>query len=131
MTDATTPPEATPPQIPQPEIESGKTMAILSYIPVALVGLIVSLISVSQKNNAFSLYHAKQALTVYICALGGALVCLPLCFLCIGVPLMIAVQVAALVLCVLGIMNASGGQCKPLPLIGQFADKWFGKIQKV
>ena len=131
MTDATTPPEAIPPQLSQQEIDSGKTMAILSYIPVALIGLIVSIISVSQKNNAFALYHAKQALTIYICALGGALVCLPLCFLCIGVPLMIAVQVAALVLCILGIINANTGQCKPLPLIDKLVDRLFGKFQKV
>jgi len=131
MTDSMTPPEATPPQLSQQEIDSGKTMAILSYIPVALIGLIVSIISVSQKNNAFALYHAKQALTIYICALGGALVCLPLCFLCIGVPLMIAVQVAALVLCILGIINANTGQCKPLPLIDKLVDRLFGKIQKV
>ena len=56
---------------------------------------------------------------------------MPLCFICIGFPLLIAVEVAALVLCILGIINASGGQCKPLPLIGQFVEKWFGKIQKV
>ena len=131
MTDATTPPQSAAPQLSQQEIDSGKTMAILSYIPIALIGLIVAIISISQKNNAFSLYHAKQALTLYICALAGVLVCLPFCFICIGVPLLIAVQVAGLVLCVLGIMNANSGQCKPLPLIGQFADKWFGKIQKV
>jgi uncharacterized membrane protein len=76
------------------------------------------------------LYHAKQALTLYICAVAGALVCLPLFFVCIGIPLMVAVQAAGLVLCILGIVNASGGQCKPLPVIGKFADMWFGKIQK-
>ena len=131
MTDATTPLKSTAPQLSKQEIDSGKTMAILSYIPIVFIGLIVAIISLSQKNNAFSLYHAKQALTLYICALVGVLVCLPFCFICIGIPLMIAVQVAGLVLCVLGIMNSSSGQCKPLPLIGQFADKWFGKIQKV
>ena len=130
MPEQQTPPESNAPQLSQQEIDSGKTMAILSYIPVALVGLIVSIISISQKNNAFSLYHAKQALTLYICQIAAVLVCLPLCFVCIGVPLMIGVNVAGLVLCILGIVNASGGQCKPLPLVGQFADKWFGKIQK-
>jgi uncharacterized membrane protein len=89
-----------------------------------------AIISVSQKNNAFSLYHAKQALTLYICQLAASLICVPLCFLCIGFPLLIAVQVAGLVFCVLGIMNASSGQCKPLPWIDKFVDKWFGKIQK-
>ncbi|MGD0651710.1 MAG: DUF4870 domain-containing protein [Verrucomicrobiia bacterium] len=131
MTDAMMPPQSAAPQLSQQEIDSGKTMAILSYIPIALIGLIVSLISISTKNNAFSLYHAKQALTLYICALVGTLVSLPFCFICIGIPLVIAVQVAALVLCIIGIINSSSGQCKPLPLIDTFADKWFGKIQKV
>jgi uncharacterized membrane protein len=134
MTDATKPPEpaapAAPPVSPD-DVASGKTMAILSYIPIAMVGLIVSIICISQKNNAFSLYHAKQALTLYICQLGASLICLPLCFVCIGAPLVVAIQVGALVLCILGIISANGGECKPLPLIGQFADKWFGKIQKV
>jgi uncharacterized membrane protein len=129
MTDATTPTQSTGPQLSKQEIDSGKTMAILSYIP--FIGLIVSIVSLSQKDNAFSLYHAKQALTLCICALVAFLVCRLLFFLYIGFLLMIAVQVAALVLCVLGIMNANSGQCKPLPLIGQFADNWFGKIQKV
>ena len=131
MPDTTLPPEATPTPVSQADIDSGKTMAILSYIPIAFVGLIVAIISITQKNNAYSLYHAKQALTLYICAIAGALVCLPLCLVCIGVPLLIAVELGGLVLCIIGIINASGGQCKPLPVIGKFADKWFGKIQKV
>ena len=132
MTDATKPPEpVAPPVVPADEVASGKTMAILTYIPIAMVGLIVSIICISQKNNAFSLYHAKQALVLYIFAFVGALICAPLCAVCIGVPLLIAVEVGALVLCVMGLINANGGECKPLPLIGPFADKWFGKIQKV
>ena len=127
MTDETTPPT----QLSQQEIDSGKTMAILCYIPIVFIGLIVAIVCVATKNNSFSLYHAKQALTLYICAVVGALCCLPLFIICIGVPLLIAVEVAALVLCILGIINSSSGQCKPLPLIGGFADKWFGKIQKV
>ncbi len=131
MPDATTPPVPSAPPVSQQDIDSGKTMAILSYIPIALVGLIVSIISISSKNNGFALYHGKQALTLYICAFVAALCCIPLFFICIGVPLLIAIEVGALVLCILGIINANKGECKPLPLIGQFADKWFGKIQKV
>ena len=131
MTDATTPPQSTAPELSQQEIDSGKTMAILAYIPIALIGLIVSIVCISNKNNAYSLYHAKQALTLYICAFVGALCCIPLFFICIGVPLLIALEVGALVLCIMGIINASSGQCKPLPVINKFVDKWFGKIQKV
>ena len=131
MSDATQQPVSTPPAVAQADIDSGKTLAILSYIPIAFVGLIVSIISITQKNNAYSLFHAKQALTLYIFAIAGGLICLPLCFVCIGFPLLIAVELGGLVLCIIGIINASGGQCKPLPVVGKFADKWFGKIQKV
>ena len=131
MSDATQQPVSTPPAVAQADIDSGKTMAILSYIPIAFVGLIVSIISITQKNNAYSLFHAKQALTLYIFAIAGGLICLPLCFVCIGFPLLIAVELGGLVLCIIGIINASGGQCKPLPVVGKFADKWFGKTQKV
>ena len=127
MTDETKPPT----QLSQQEIDSGKTMSILAYIPIVFIGLIVSIVSISSKNNAYSLYHAKQALTLYICWIVAALCCIPLFVICIGFPLMMAVNVGGIILCILGIINSSSGQCKPLPLIGQFVDKWFGKIQKV
>src|SRR3990172_3780676 len=117
MTDAAIPPQSTPPQLAQPEIDSGKTIAILCYIPIALIGLIVAIVTLSSKNNAFSLYHAKQALTLYIATLIASLICAPLCLICIGFPLLIAVQIAALVFCILCIINANAGQCKPLPLL--------------
>jgi uncharacterized membrane protein len=136
MPDETNTPPPVPPAVPPPtstpaEIESGKMMAILSYLPVGPVGLIIAIINVVQKNNAFALYHAKQALTLYIFALGLYIISIPLMFICIGIPLMIAAGVGGLVFCILGIMNANSAQYKPLPYIGQFADKWFGKIQKV
>ena len=131
MPDPAMPPTTTPPSLSTQEIESGKTMAILSYIPIAMVGLIVSIISIAQKNNAYALYHAKQALTLYLVALVTSAVCGLLCFICIGIPLLMVVGVGSLVLCVMGLINASSGQCKPLPVINKFVDKWFGKIQKV
>jgi uncharacterized membrane protein len=130
MTDATTPPPSTGSQPSQQEIDSGKTMAILSYLPIQPVGLIVSIVCVAQKNNAYSLFHAKQALTLYICQIIASLCCLPLCFICIGFPLIVAVGVTTLVLCIMGMINASSGQLKPLPLISGFVDKFFGKVQK-
>ena len=127
---AATPPAPTPPAIPQQEIDSGKTMAILCYLPVGPVGLIVSIVCMAQKNNAFSLYHAKQALTLYLCLVAAYIICIPLSFICIGIPLMIASGVAGLVFSILGIVNASGGQCKPLPLIAPLVERFFGKVQK-
>ncbi|MEI6211667.1 MAG: DUF4870 domain-containing protein [bacterium] len=117
-------------QLSQQEIDSGKTMAILSYLPIAMIGLIVSIVVLVQKNNDYAIYHAKQALTLSICALVAQAVCFPLIFICIGGPLMVVVSICALVLFIIGIINASGGVCKPLPLIGPFAAKMFGNIRK-
>ena len=131
MADVPTPSPVPAAQPPTPqEITDGKTMAVLCYIPVAMIGLIISIVCVAQKNNAFSLYHAKQALTLYICAIVAMLVCIPLMLVCIGLPLMIVVCIGELVLLILGIVNVCNGQCKPLPLVGGFADKMFGNIQK-
>lgn len=121
--DPTLPPDSTTPQLSLQEIESGKTMAILGYIPIALLGPIVCIISVSQKSNAFAVYHARQALAIYISWIVLGLCCVPLMFICIGFPLLIAVNVCGLAFCVIGIVNASGGHCRRLPAIGSLADK--------
>jgi uncharacterized membrane protein len=130
MDNSSATPPAVTPELPQQEIDSGKTMAVLAYIPVAMIGLIVSIVVLVQKNNAYALYHAKQALTLFIVTLVACLACTPLLFICIGIPLLIAVEIGAIVLCVIGIVNASSGKCKPLPLIDKFATKMFGNIQK-
>ena len=129
MADATGAPQpAAPSPSPAPEpqpasdIESGKVMAILCYIPIAFVGLIVSIVCIAQKNNAFSLYHAKQSLTLFICALVLSILwCIPLLNIVLGL--------ARLVLCILGLVNAVQGKYAPIPLVGQFSDKIFGSIK--
>jgi uncharacterized membrane protein len=137
MADPTTPapaPQPAPSNIPQSEIDSGKTMALLSYIPLFFVGLIVSIVNLATKNNSFSLYHAKQALTLFICSFAAYLVCMPC--MCVPflnllmIPVFVLIGLAVLVFCILGIVNAASGNVRPLPLIGPFADKMFGNIKK-
>lgn len=126
MADAPNPsqPSAAPSPDDQPaaDIESGKMLAILCYIPVAFVGLIVSIICIAQKNNAYSLYHAKQALTLCICGLVLSVAwCIPFLNFIVGIGM--------LVLFILGLVNAVQGKYAPVPLVGQFADKIFGGIK--
>jgi len=114
------------PQQPASDVESGKVMAVLCYIPIAAVGLIVSIVCLATKNNAFSLYHAKQALTLFIAVLVCFLFwCIPILGWIVGA----LAGLAGLVFMILGIVNAAQGKYAPLPLIGQFADKMFGGIQ--
>jgi uncharacterized membrane protein len=121
-------PEVRSSEISQEEINSGKVMAILAYIPFFFIGLIIAIVSIATKNNAYSLYHAKQALVLYII---GACMMVILIIPFIGWAVFFLWGIFALVLLVLGIINASSGQCKPLPLIGGFGEKWFSSIQKV
>lgn len=123
-----------PPDIPQAEIESGKTMALLSYIPLFMIGLIVSIVNIATKNNSFALYHGKQGLTLIICGAAAYIVCIPC--MCVPflnllmIPVFLLLGLTMLVFCILGIVNAASGKVKPLPLIGGFADKMFGSIKK-
>ena len=47
------------------EVEDGKIFAILSYV-LNFVGLPFFLVPLIMRNNAFSLYHAKQCLMWWI-----------------------------------------------------------------
>lgn len=128
-----TPPEATAPEATVPEeavvvtmdaqeIEKGKTLAILGYIIPILC--IVPLI---QKDNDFSLYHAKQVLLLFIAAIAlSFLNVIP----CLGQIVWSVGTLALLVFGIMGLINAIKGEAKPIPLIGKFAEEWFKGIQK-
>ena len=58
---------------PQEDVEQGKLLAILSYIIP-----LVSLVPLIQKDNHFSLFHAKQVLLLAICDTGLPGAVLPL-----------------------------------------------------
>lgn len=113
---------ATPTGIPAQEIDEGKVFAILSYIIPIL--FIVPLI---QKNNAFSLYHAKQVMLLIIASLAiGFVNVIP----CLGQIVWAVGALFLFVLGIIGLINAIKGEAKPIPLIGKFAEEWFKGITK-
>lgn len=87
-----------------------------------------------KRDNRFSLYHAKQGLTLLLI---GAISCLVFGALtvatfglgaCISVPVMGLLGVAGFVLNIFGLVYAIKGQVKPLPIIGVWGERWFGNI---
>jgi uncharacterized membrane protein len=136
MADLTTPtPEPSPsgtapkpaiPEMPKAEVEDGKVMAILCY----LINVIVPIVCLATKNNAFSLYHAKQALTLAICVITVMVVSIPLMCIGIGFVTYLIGGLGALVFSIIGLVNAAQGNAKPLPLIGAWGENWFKSIQK-
>lgn len=110
------------------EVEEGKAFAVLSYalffVPFFLIPLIM-------RNNDFSLYHAKQCLLLWIAGAAGSMVCSILSMACIGLLMFPILFVACLVFTIMGLMTASKGEVKPLPVIGKYAEDWFKGIRKV
>jgi uncharacterized membrane protein len=114
-----------------PEVEEGRTFAILSYA-LGFIGVPFFLVPLIMRNNEFSLYHAKQCLMLGLCGISVGIVGTILTpVFCIGVILFFAGLVLILVLDILGLVNAVKGEQKPLPVIGKYADDWFKGLKKV
>ena len=103
------------------DIEQNKTMAILAYI-IWLVPLIAA------NQSKFARYHTNQAIILSICIVAVWIVMaiitaiLPwTLILTIGIVfslIWIAIWIFALVCIIMGIITASKGEAKPLPVIG-------------
>lgn len=114
------------------EVEEGRLISLLGYIfPIIAVFPIV------QRRNGYSLYHAKQALTLLIAAIAAQVVLIPagmvLGMLKLGIVslvLSLAFLAAVIGLTVLGAINAWNGRCEPLPVTGPFAERLLGGFTK-
>lgn len=101
------------------DIEKNRAFAIISYLWILfVVGLIAA------PNSKFAKYHANQGLVLFLASIIASVGCfvigiVPLVnmILVLAIPLL---WVGWLVLTILGIVNAAGGQCKPLPMIGHY-----------
>ena len=104
---------------PMEDVEAGKLMAILGYlIPILFI------VPLIQKDNHFSLFHAKQVLLLIFGYVASSIVAAITC----GVGSIL--YIPCLVWQIIGLVFAIQGQYKPLPLVGNLAENWFKGIQK-
>lgn len=102
------------------EIEDGKLMGILSY-----VGVLSLIPYLTEKNNRFVMYHAKQGVNLFlleiICSVVLSVVG-PLMWLLLGVVALVSalVSLASLALSVIGIVNVCNGVTKELPYVNKY-----------
>ncbi len=116
-------PEAEAPVVDEKEMEEGKVFAILGYILP-----ILCLIPLIQRNNAFSLFHGKQVLVLWLSMMVISLVnIVP----CLGQIIWAGVAILVLVLDIMGLVSAIKGEMKPLPIVGGWAADWFKGITKI
>ena len=118
-----------PAPIALPDAEEGKAFAVLSYV-LSLIGIPFFLVPLIMRNNEFSLYHAKQCLVIWLAGIVLAVVSAPLMAVCIGAIIAPVGGIFLLVLCIMGLINATKLEAKPVPLIGKWAEDWFKGITK-
>ena len=100
------------------EIESGKTMAVVAYLI-----FFVPLLMEDMKKNKFVMFHTEQSIVLVILNVIGVILGTIGSFFCIGV-IFYLINLFAFVLAIMGIINAVNGKAVPLPLVGQYGEKF-------
>lgn len=95
--------------------EEGKTMAAISYI--TFIGLLIAFIANNDKKNAFTTFHIRQSLRVWIF---GLILYLFAIFMVVitGIGFFGYLGWGGWILAILGIVNAVNGKLEPLPIVG-------------
>ena len=100
------------------EIESGKTMAFVAYL-IFFIPLLMD----EYKKNKFVMYHTEQAIVLVILNVVGFILGSVGSIFCIGA-IFYLINLFAFVLLIMGIISALGGKVTPLPIVGQFGEKF-------
>lgn len=104
-------------------IEKGKTAAITSYILIVGVLIAISMNSGEEKNS-FASFHIRQALGLSITFISLGLIISNFDSPMISISMWIFLSV----LWTYGIFTAINGETKPLPLLGNYFQKWLSNI---
>ena len=106
-----------PPTLPPPGNE--KIWSILSHLS-AFVGmpfLLPLVVYLSMKGDSkYVADNAREALNFHLSLLIYGLCCVPLIFIAIGIPLLVVLSLASLILSILAAIRASEGDCYRYPL---------------
>jgi uncharacterized membrane protein len=114
-----------PPASLNPAATDDKTAAIVSYL--TLIGFIVAIIIHGSKKTRLGAYHLRQSLGLMLTSIAIWVVAM----ICIFVPFVgwlvsLAAWLSLIVLWVIGLIAAANGQMKPVPVLGEYYQKWFG-----
>lgn len=104
------------------EIEKGKTTAVISYI--LLVGVLIALSINSDDKNKFVSFHIRQALGLTISFIGIGLIISNFNTPHIILPFWICFAI----LFSYGVITALKGQTIPIPVIGDWFQKFFKNL---
>ena len=102
-----------------------KTVAIISYITI--IGWVIAYLQYKDKyqTDAFVRYHVKQSLGLAIVSIILGVILNVIAFVVPALSFLGLVSYVVLVLWIIGIINASKEEMKPLPLIGSMFENSF------
>lgn len=104
-------------------IEKGKTAAITSYI--LIIGVLIAMsMNTGEDKNSFASFHIRQALGLSITFISLGLIISNFDSAMISISMWVFLSI----LWTYGIFSAINGQTKPVPLLGEFFQKWFKSI---
>ncbi|HEU4495860.1 MAG TPA: hypothetical protein VFR70_02295 [Flavobacterium sp.] len=103
-------------------IEQGKTSAITSYI--LIVGVLIAMSMNSEDKNAFASFHIRQAAGLSLTFISLGLIISNFDNAMIAVAMWIFISV----LWTYGLATAIKGETAPVPLLGNYFQKWFKSI---
>ena len=104
------------PPVPRGNDKIWTILCHLSFF-VGLPFLLPLVVYLAMKDDsAYVRENAREALNFHISVLIYSLCCLPLVFLVIGIPLLVIIGIASLILAVVAAIKASDGQCYRYPL---------------
>lgn len=121
------------------DIEAGKTMALLCFIPVCCVNFYGIVMAFVKKDNDFHCFHARQSLGLTAIAVAfniGLIMTGVIAGLISGTLAMIVyalgglISLVFLVLFVIGILNTLKTEFVPLPIVGPYFTKYLGFLKK-
>ncbi|MFT3828391.1 MAG: DUF4870 domain-containing protein [Opitutaceae bacterium] len=111
-----------PPAIPSPAplpSSNDRLWAVLCHVSSLLgVGFVLPLVVylVMRKDSPYVAENAREALNFHISVFIYSLCAVPLIFVLIGIPLLVAIGLGALVLAILAAVKSSDGVCYRYPL---------------
>jgi uncharacterized membrane protein len=103
-------------------IEAGKTAAITSYI--LGIGVFIAMSMNSEDKNEFASFHIRQGLGLTLTFISLGLIISNFDSLMISAPMWVFISV----LWAYGIFSAIKGETKPVPLLGEYYQKWLKSI---
>ncbi len=120
--------DTTPAPVPSSEIAApeDKTVAIVSYL--TLIGFIVAVVLHGNKKTKLGAFHLRQTLGLFVTGIACWVVNIMLAFIpIIGWITIFVIWIGLIVLWIMGFIAAASGQMKPVPILGEHYQKWFGK----